>query len=230
MRVGDPARRASLPSHPGRCRRRSGRRSRPSPRSRRRSRTVSHLYEPGPTGSPTGSARGPRCRGSSVGCIPKTPTPPRTSDEVGSLTSCDHPTTKISSGSSAATAANVSSELTSLVSCRTAPRRPATSSNEHCPERLGSIGPGSVTTPTISAPTSAAASRQSRPIVSKLTQTVRIAARWYSELLRRGRSRCATAAHEPDPAVPREPDEEHDGSSREHDDHDGPGERNVRPA
>jgi hypothetical protein len=40
------------------------------------------------------------------------------------------------------------------------------------------MGPGSVTTPTISAPDSAAASRQSRPIVSKLTQTVRIAARW----------------------------------------------------
>ena len=54
-----------------------------------------------------------------------------------------------------------------------APSLAATSSNEHWPERFGSTGRGNVTMPTISAPDAAAASRQSRPMTSKLTQTVR---------------------------------------------------------
>src|SRR5207244_8598018 len=66
----------------------------------------------------------------------------------------------------------VSDAFTSTVSTSGAP----TSSNEHWPERFGSIGPGRVTTPTISAPDSRAARRQSRPIVSKLTQTARTGA------------------------------------------------------
>ena len=72
-------------------------------------------------------------------------------------------------------AAIVSGALTSAVSISRAPSSAAISSNEHCPERFGSIGPGSVTTPTTFAPASAAAARQSRPITSKLTQTSRIA-------------------------------------------------------
>src|SRR5438105_5653851 len=87
-------------------------------------------------------------------------------------TSCDQPITKIASGRSARTASIVSGALTSSVSTTGAP----TSSKEHWPERLGSIGPGRVTTPTISAPDSRAASRQPRPIVSKLTQTARTGA------------------------------------------------------
>src|SRR5919198_4692161 len=89
-----------------------------------------------------------------------------------SRTRCDQPMTKIASGRSLRTASIVSGAFTSTVSTSGAP----TSSNEHWPERLGSIGPGSVTTPTISAPASRAASRQSRPIVSKLTQTARTGA------------------------------------------------------
>src|ERR671928_1768905 len=87
-------------------------------------------------------------------------------------TSCDQPTTKIASGRSARTASIVSDAFTSAVSTSGAP----TSSKEHWPERFGSIGPGSVTTPAISAPASRAASRVSRPIVSKLTQTARTGA------------------------------------------------------
>src|SRR5437870_8128611 len=87
-------------------------------------------------------------------------------------TSCDQPITKIASGRSARTASIVSAAFTSAVSTSGAP----TSSNEHWPEWSGSIGPGRVTTPTISAPASRAASRQSRPIVSKLTQTARTGA------------------------------------------------------
>jgi hypothetical protein len=92
-----------------------------------------------------------------------------------SSTSCDQPTTKIRSGSTSRIAAIVSGELTSTVSISRAPSSAAISPNEHCPDRFGSIGPGSVTTPTTSAPASAAAARQSRPIMSKLTQTSRIA-------------------------------------------------------
>ena len=73
--------------------------------------------------------------------------------------------------------ATVSGELMSAVSISRAPSRSAISSNEHWPDRSGSIGPGSVTTAATSAPASAAAARQSRPITSKLTQTSRIA-RW----------------------------------------------------
>src|SRR2546423_344675 len=87
-------------------------------------------------------------------------------------TSCDQPTTKIASGRSARTASIVSGAFTSALSTMGAP----TSSKEHWPERSGSIGPGSVTTPAISAPASRAASSVSRPIVSKLTQTVRMGA------------------------------------------------------
>src|SRR5919108_6122413 len=87
-------------------------------------------------------------------------------------TSCDQPMTKIASGRHARTASIVSGAFTSVVPKTGAP----TSSNEHCPERSGSIGPGSVTTPAISAPAWRAASRQSRPIVSKLTQTARTGA------------------------------------------------------
>src|SRR5919206_3931315 len=87
-------------------------------------------------------------------------------------TSCDQPTTKIASGRSARTASIVSDAFTSAVSTSGAP----TSSKAHWPERFGSIGPGSVTTPAISAPASRAASRVSRPIVSKLTQTARTGA------------------------------------------------------
>ena len=125
----------------------------------------------------------PRWRGSKVGCMPKTPS--RAIAMNGSWTSCDQPTTKTSSGSSFRTAFSVSSALTSFVSINAASKRAATSSKAHWPERFGSIGPGSVTTPTISAPAFAAASRQSRPIVSKLTQTVRIAARCYRATRRR---------------------------------------------
>src|SRR5207253_1018175 len=63
-------------------------------------------------------------------------------------TSCDQPITKITSGRSARTASIVSGALTSAVSTTGAP----TSSKEHWPERVGSTGPGRVTTPTISAP------------------------------------------------------------------------------
>ena len=92
-----------------------------------------------------------------------------------SRTSCDQPTTKVRSGSASRKAAIVSGELTSTVSIRRAPSSAAISSNEHWPERFGSIGPGSVTTAATSAPASAAAARQSRPMTSKLTQTSRIA-------------------------------------------------------
>ena len=92
-----------------------------------------------------------------------------------SPTSCDQPTMKIRSGSTSRTAPTVAGELTSAVSISFAPNSAAISSNEHCPERLGSIGPGSVTTAATSAPASAAATRQSRPITSKLTQTSRMA-------------------------------------------------------
>jgi hypothetical protein len=91
-----------------------------------------------------------------------------------SSTSCDQPTMKIRSGSTARTAAIVSGELTSAVSISSAPSRPAISSNEHWPERFGSIGRGSVTIATTSVRASAAAARQSRPMTSKLTQTSRI--------------------------------------------------------
>jgi hypothetical protein len=74
-------------------------------------------------------------------------------------------------------ASSVASALMSAVSTSSAPTCSATWSNEHWPERFGSTGPGRVTTPTMWAPATAAASRQSRPIVSKLTQTVRIAER-----------------------------------------------------
>ena len=79
------------------------------------------------------------------------------------------------SGSTSRSAAIVSGELTSAVSTSRAPSSAAISSNEHWPERSGSIGPGSVTTATTSAPAAAAAARQSRPITSKLTQTSRMA-------------------------------------------------------
>src|SRR5438105_4352971 len=102
--------------------------------------------------------------------MPKTPPGARASSSP--RTSCDQPITKIASGRSARTASIVSGALTSEVSTSGAP----TSSKERCPERFGSIGPGSVTTPTISAPASAAATRQSWPIVSKLIQTARTGA------------------------------------------------------
>ena len=75
------------------------------------------------------------------------------------------------SGSAWRNAAIVSGELTSAVSIKRAPSSDAISSNEHCPERSASIGPGKVTTATTSAPAAAAAARQSRPITSKLTQS-----------------------------------------------------------
>src|SRR5205085_2901503 len=99
-------------------------------------------------------------------------TVPDTNRGTKSRTSWDQPMTKIASGRSAWTAAIVSGAFTSAVSTSGAP----TSSKEHWPERLGSIGPGSVTTPAISAPASRAASRVSRPIMSKLTQTARTGA------------------------------------------------------
>src|SRR5438105_4677275 len=102
--------------------------------------------------------------------MPKTPPGARASSSP--RTSCDQPITKIASGRSARTASIVSGALTSEVSTSGAP----TSSKERCPERFGSIGPGSVTTPTISAPASAAATRQSWPIMSKLIQTARTGA------------------------------------------------------
>ena len=81
---------------------------------------------------------------------------------------------------------------------------------------------GRVTIPTISAPTSAAASRQSRPIVSKLTQTVRIAAAMLpgGGSVDRGRQPSVAAALDADPAVPAEPHEEAGGARREDHDHD----------
>ena len=90
-----------------------------------------------------------------------------------------------SSGARAATAATVAGSLTSGVSISCAPSRVAASSKAHWPERSGSTGPGSVTTPTTSAPAAAASSRQSRPTTSKLTQTTRVTgyrsrARWSS--------------------------------------------------
>src|SRR5215204_5572463 len=91
----------------------------------------------------------------------------------GSRTSCDQPTTKISSGSSARTACTVLSALTSRDSTSAAPTCSAESSKLHWPERFGSTGLGSVTIPTTSAPASALASTQRRPMTSKLTQTVR---------------------------------------------------------
>ena len=48
-----------------------------------------------------------------------------------SSTSCDQPTMKIISGSTARSAAIVSGELTSAVSIRRAPSSAAISSNEH---------------------------------------------------------------------------------------------------
>jgi hypothetical protein len=67
----------------------------------------------------------------------------------------------------------VAGELMSLVSTSVAPTRAAISSNEHCPDRSGSTGPGSVTTAAMSARRFAASWRQSRPMTSKLTQTTR---------------------------------------------------------
>src|SRR5919198_6671334 len=87
-------------------------------------------------------------------------------------TSCDQPITKIASGRSARTASIVSGAFTSAVWTS----GPPISSKEHWPERFGSIGPGRVTTPAISAPAARAASKVSRPMVSKLTQTARTGA------------------------------------------------------
>src|ERR671930_5429 len=103
-------------------------------------------------------------------------------------TSCDQPTTKIASGRSARTASIVSGAFTSAVWTSGAP----ISSKEHWPERFGSIGPGRVTTPAISAPASRAASSVSRPMVSKLTQTARTGAD-STEERRRNRSPHAAA-------------------------------------
>ena len=116
-----------------------------------------------------GIAARPRWRGSSVGCIPNMPCGATSSSSP--RMSCDQPTTKIASGAASRTAAIVCGEFTSSVSITGTPR----SSNEHWPERFGSIGPGRVTTAATSAPASAHASRQRRPITSKLTQTVRTA-------------------------------------------------------
>ena len=63
-----------------------------------------------------GIAARPRWRGRRVGCMPNTPS--RASARNGERTSCDQPTTKISSGSSAPIASSVSSSLMSVVSIK----------------------------------------------------------------------------------------------------------------
>ena len=136
-------RRGSSPSRPARCRRRPGPRSRPSPRSRRRSRRASHPFARARRGSPTESEARPRCRGSSVGCMPKTPSlrerDERLAHELGPADDEDRARARASEPPS-----SVSSALTSFVSMYSAPSRAAISSNAHWPERSGRSVPASV--------------------------------------------------------------------------------------